>query len=116
MDNSTENRSQQQQPRHAVVHSTHSNLETFDQATRDQQLSFKQQHGADSDSSGSSSVPSSPVNGRRPSELEQINSAVQLDRDVQNSRRIADENRQKASGNTRSGSWTGNPSELPYVE
>ncbi|KAF9355522.1 hypothetical protein BGX34_010421 [Mortierella sp. NVP85] len=108
---------QRKESRPAMVHSTHSNLETFDQATRDQQLYYQQrqqQQQAEQDSN--SSAPSSPTNARSAAELGQINSAVQLDRDVQRSRRVADENRQKASGNTRSGSWTGSPNELPYVE
>ncbi|KAG0026723.1 hypothetical protein BGZ82_009316 [Podila clonocystis] len=47
--------------------------------------------------------------------LREANSAVQLDRDVQHSRKIADENRQKASGNARPPP-VDNQNELPYVE
>ncbi|KAF9178617.1 hypothetical protein BGZ51_007615 [Haplosporangium sp. Z 767] len=48
--------------------------------------------------------------------LQEASSGVQLDRDVQQSRRIADESKQKASGSARTGSWSGNQNELPYVE
>ncbi|KAF9944542.1 hypothetical protein BGZ65_011902, partial [Modicella reniformis] len=100
-----EQQQQQKSPRPTMVHSTHSNLETFDQATREQR-----QHHPDN-----SAKSIAQDNTKRSVELEQINSAVQLDRDVQRSRRTADESQQKTSGNTRSGSWTGSPQELPYV-
>lgn len=97
MDNPQKDRTlsqQQKEPLKPMIHSTHSNLETFDQATREQRLHSQQRQKSVDMNSNSSSTPTSPVDAKRP-ELE-INSAVQLDRDVQGSRRTADENRQKA--------------------
>ncbi|KAF9576598.1 hypothetical protein EC968_006945 [Mortierella alpina] len=100
----------------AMVHSTHSYLETFDQATRDQlqEQQNKSSSLLDKDQSPANKQSASAVD----SELgyQEANSGVQLDRDVQRSRRVADESKQKASGSGREGSWSGNQSKLPYVE
>ncbi|KAF8986867.1 hypothetical protein CPC16_009033 [Podila verticillata] len=102
--------------RPGLVHSTHSHLETFDQATRDSQL--EQESLSSSSAQFSSETMAAPtlqdgVNSE--GTLREANSAVQLDRDVQHSRKIADENRQKASGNARSAP-VDNQNELSYVE
>ncbi|CAO3570493.1 unnamed protein product [Mortierella alpina] len=100
----------------AMVHSTHSYLETFDQATRDQlqEQQSKSTSLLDNDHPLANKHSASAVD----SELgfQEANSGVQLDRDVQRSRRVADESKQKASGSGREGSWSGNQSKLPYVE
>ncbi|KAG0318148.1 hypothetical protein BGZ99_005839 [Dissophora globulifera] len=86
----------------AVVHSTHSFLETFDQATREQQ---QQETGSSGDinnyafSTHHPSTDNRKSSSRRGSLEAEANSAVQLDRDMHQSRRMADEDRQKASGN-----------------
>ncbi|KAF9958613.1 hypothetical protein BGZ72_000111 [Mortierella alpina] len=108
----------QQGNRHpaATVHSTHSYLETFDQATRDQlQEQQNKSSSLDKDEPLANKQAASAVD----SELgfQEANSGVQLDRDVQRSRRVADESKQKASGSGREGSWSSNSqSKLPYVE
>ncbi|KAF9949788.1 hypothetical protein BGZ70_001632 [Mortierella alpina] len=100
----------------AMVHSTHSYLETFDQATRDQlqEQESKASSLLDQDHPLANKQSASAVD----SELgfQEANSGVQLDRDVQRSRRVADESKQKASGSGREGSWSGNQGKLPYVE
>ncbi|KAG0282384.1 hypothetical protein BGZ96_000536 [Linnemannia gamsii] len=99
-----------------TAHSTHAHCETFDQATRDlQQLS---QSGAGSGDAMASSMGGhhGRSSGAKENEesLREANSAVQLDRDVQQSRRGTDDSKQGSSG--RDGSWATNPQELPYIE
>ncbi|KAG0250210.1 hypothetical protein BG011_008576 [Mortierella polycephala] len=77
---------QQDGSRPAMIHSTRSHFETFDQATRDQQL---EQQSKDEAMMLSADNPDQA--------LQEASSGVQLDRDVQQSRRIADESKQKAS-------------------
>ncbi|KAG0212488.1 Germ cell-less protein-like 1 [Mortierella sp. GBA30] len=108
---------QQDQSRPAMVHSTHSNFETFDQATRDQRLE------QESKTKGLASTPKDETLVTKQASavdsemgFQESNSGLQLDRDVQRSRRIADESRQKASGTARQPSWTNNQNRLPYVE
>ncbi|KAG0089671.1 hypothetical protein BGZ93_008994 [Podila epicladia] len=107
--------------RQGLVHSTRSNLETFDQATRDAQLA---QESSSPSSSQQFSNEAMAAGNRQPtllaganseSTLREANSAVQLDRDVQHSRKIADENRQKASGHARSVP-VNSQKDLTYVE
>ncbi|KAG0355450.1 hypothetical protein BGZ54_001147 [Gamsiella multidivaricata] len=108
---SQQQQQQQQGSQPTTVHSTHSSLETFDQATREQQASQQSTDDLNLDDKTLSSK-----DAKQGIDLEQANSAVQLDRDMQQSRRMSDADRQKASGNARSGSWSGNQSELPYIE
>lgn len=73
----------------AVVHSTHSNMETFDQATREQENGLRSS-GADTlatkqSATGSASNREQEQNRQR----QEANTGVQLDRDVLQSRRIA---------------------------
>ncbi|KAF9895693.1 hypothetical protein BX616_009042, partial [Lobosporangium transversale] len=75
----------------AVVHSTHSHLETFDQATREQN-----NNTATSNNNNKNENSLNQTLRRSSSSSEQnINSALQLDRDLQQSRRVADDDRQK---------------------
>lgn len=78
--------------RPGLVHSTHSHLETFDQATRDSQL---EQRSSSSSSLQFASETMTTPSANSEGALREAHSAVQLDRDVQHSRKIADENRQK---------------------
>ncbi|KAF9099079.1 hypothetical protein BGX23_004050 [Mortierella sp. AD031] len=108
---------------HTVAHSTHAFCETFDQATRDLEQESKANskktmaagtgtgyHGHSHSSSRENSQIEDPEQA-----LREANSAVQLDRDVQQSRRGTDDAKQKGAG-VRDGSWSNNPNELPYVE
>ncbi|KAF9290053.1 hypothetical protein BGZ68_008011 [Mortierella alpina] len=83
-----------------MVHSTHSYLETFDQATRDQlqEQMNKSSSLLDEDHPLANKQSASAVD----SELgfQEANSGVQLDRDVQRSRRVADESKQKVYAQT----------------
>ncbi|KAF9333301.1 hypothetical protein BG006_003808 [Podila minutissima] len=107
--------------RAGLVHSTRSHLETFDQATRDYHLaqetsspSSSQQLSNETMAEGKGqSTLLAGVNSE--GALREANSAVQLDRDVQHSRKIADENRQKASGHARSVP-VNSQRDLTYVE
>ncbi|KAF8930254.1 hypothetical protein BGZ58_008358 [Dissophora ornata] len=108
MNMSDENKSQPQKSqsqsrslegnRPALVHSTHSHLETFDQATREQQQQQDQAIEGDSNNYAFSMRPSKnkeQSSGRENALEAEVNSGLQLDRDVQQSRRMADEDRQK---------------------
>ncbi|KAG9063120.1 hypothetical protein KI688_004720 [Linnemannia hyalina] len=102
---------------HSTAHSTHAFCETFDQATRDMQQESK----ANSDGAGTGEVMagghrkhSSAAKEENEESLREANSAVQLDRDVQQSRRGTDDAKQGSSN--RDGSWVTNPNELPYIE
>ncbi|KAF9297793.1 hypothetical protein BGZ74_009660 [Mortierella antarctica] len=108
--------------RPGVVHSTRSHLETFDQATRDYQLaqdtsspSSSQQFSNETMASAGKDQPTLLAGANSEGTLREANSAVQLDRDVQHSRKIADENRQKASGHARSVP-VNSQKDLTYVE
>ncbi|KAF9585743.1 hypothetical protein BGW38_000958 [Lunasporangiospora selenospora] len=128
--------------RPTTVHSTHSFLETFDQVTRDSRLEQQSReypyqddpptstsawspglsqepiHPKRQDSSGEiEAMASASATANPEAVLQGVNSAVQLDRDVQHSRRVADENRQKATGGERSQmtSW-GSSNEYKYVD
>ncbi|KAF9121211.1 hypothetical protein BGW39_010758 [Mortierella sp. 14UC] len=103
-----------------TAHSTHAYCETFDQATRDmQQASKSSALGA-----GGEKMAAGNHHGSRARDNNQIdeseqalreaNSAVQLDRDLQQSRRGTDDAKQGSS--SRDGSWVMNPNELPYIE
>ncbi|KAF9906008.1 hypothetical protein EC991_001090 [Linnemannia zychae] len=105
---------------HNTAHSTHSYCETFDQATRD----IQQESKSASASAGGETMATGNRQNSRGKENNQIdeseqalreaNSAVQFDRDVQQSRRGTDGAKQGSSG--RDGSWAINPNELPYIE
>ncbi|KAG0380294.1 hypothetical protein BGX24_009205 [Mortierella sp. AD032] len=106
---------------HNTAHSTHSYCETFDQATRDMQQESKaalRADGGETMSTGSHLGGRSKENNQideSEQALREANSAVQLDRDMQQSRRGTDDVKQ--SGSTgRDGSWSTNPHELPYIE
>ncbi|KAG0337339.1 hypothetical protein BG000_005523 [Podila horticola] len=106
--------------RPGLVHSTHSYLETFDQATRDAQLEQESSSSSASQQFSSETMagnrqPTMQAGANSEGTLREANTAVQLDRDVKHSRKIADENRQKASGNARSAP-VDNQSGLSYVE
>ncbi|KAG0344520.1 hypothetical protein BG004_004386 [Podila humilis] len=113
--NSHQNKSSSSRP--GIVHSTRSNFETFDQATKDSQLLRQQQQQQEQETAGSMS--SSTTHGRDQQQQQRqrsdSSSAVQLDRDVQHSRKAADENRQKASGNARPSNVERMETQ-PYVE
>ncbi|KAG0278692.1 hypothetical protein BGZ95_003372 [Linnemannia exigua] len=106
---------------HNTAHSTHSYCETFDQATRDIQQESKSASGA----VGGETMSTGSHHGGRAKENNQIdeseqalreaNSAVQLDRDMKQSRRGSDDVKQSGSIG-RDGSWSTNPHELPYIE
>lgn len=78
-----------------LVHSTHSHLETFDQATRESQLEQESSSSSSQSLSETMVAPTLQDGANSEGALREANSAVQLDRDVQHSRKIADENRQK---------------------
>ncbi|KAF9426399.1 hypothetical protein BGZ94_006578 [Podila epigama] len=103
--------------RPTVVHSTHSYCETFDQATRDAQLEQgnNTHHNASGNETMATGTTESNNHRQYNSNHLEANSAVQLDRDVQQSRKTADENRQKASGGERSVPIDSRNA-LPYVE
>ncbi|KAF9936032.1 hypothetical protein BGZ67_002721 [Mortierella alpina] len=80
----------------SMVHSTHSHLETFDQATRDQLQEQKSKSSSsllDKDLPLANKQAASAVDSDMG--FQEANSGVQLDRDVQRSRRVADESKQK---------------------
>ncbi|KAF9548035.1 hypothetical protein EC957_007318 [Mortierella hygrophila] len=103
-----------------IAHSTHAFCETFDQATRD----IQQESKSNSAGAGTGEVMAASTGGHRrhsgaakeenEESLREANSAVQLDRDVQKSRRGTDDAKQGSS--SRDGSWVTNPNELPYIE
>ncbi|KAF9370845.1 hypothetical protein BGX21_005378 [Mortierella sp. AD011] len=114
----------------STIHSTHACLETFDQATREQReheiAQEKMNSATSSTNTTTTTATTSAANAssllsdsgntdvwRHPESEKEANTAVQLDRDLRQSRRMSDSDRQKASGNTRSASWT---TGLPYVE
>ncbi|KAF9437512.1 hypothetical protein BGZ76_000445 [Entomortierella beljakovae] len=111
MNSSSSSSSSENKPGHrlGVVHSTHAHLETFDQVTREQGISLDIK--GDSNSNTTSSSKSVPWH--HPSSEKEANSAVQLDRDMHESRRMSDSDRQKATGNSRSSSYSNN---MSYVE
>lgn len=82
-----------------TAHSTHAHCETFDQATRDLQ---QQSQSASSDAGSGETMAASMgghhgrSSGAKENEesLREANSAVQLDRDVQQSRRGTDDSKQ----------------------
>ncbi|KAG0313363.1 hypothetical protein BGZ97_010251 [Linnemannia gamsii] len=105
----------------STAHSTHAFCETFDQATRDlQQQSRSASSGADSKEAMAGSMGghrhgrSTGAKEENEDSLREANSAVQLDRDTQQSRRGTDDAKQGSSG--RDGSWATKPQELPYIE
>ncbi|KAI1319267.1 hypothetical protein EDD11_004404 [Mortierella claussenii] len=104
----------------SVIHSTHSNLETFDQKTREQNSGISNTNTdindiSDHNNSASSTMGSNMSSEGMSSSEQEANSAVQLDRDIHKSRRVADGDRQKASGGARENSFS-NQGNLSYVE
>ncbi|GJJ71219.1 hypothetical protein EMPS_03569 [Entomortierella parvispora] len=104
-----------QDSRPVMVHSTHSNMETFDQVTREQEAGIRSSNvetmATTQSTTGSSSSRRQQDQQRQ---LQEANTGIQLDRDVQQSRRIVND-ASKPQGDSRS--WKGdNPNELPYVE
>ncbi|KAF9203660.1 hypothetical protein BGZ49_006178 [Haplosporangium sp. Z 27] len=97
------------------VHSTHSSLETFDQATREQASGEAAYNNSQTNSTTKSFSDNKENKDQwhHPGNEKEANSAVQLDRDMHQSRRMSDSDRQKASGTSRSGSWS---TGQPYVE
>ncbi|KAF9925701.1 hypothetical protein FBU30_004593 [Linnemannia zychae] len=110
------------QHKHNVEHSTHAYCETFDQATRDLQQSSQSNLNADANKPMStgyhsrSATKDQPVNESEQA-LKNANSAVQLDRDTDKSRRHSDPSLNQQSSTRGDGrSWITNRYELPYVE
>ncbi|KAF9103292.1 hypothetical protein BGX27_010635 [Mortierella sp. AM989] len=95
------------------IHSTHSPLETFDQVTREREMMELEKKQNEAMSTSKSSDNDGRNSWHHPGSEKEANSAVQFDRDIQQSRRMSDSDRQKASGTGRSGSWSVNQ---PYIE
>ncbi|KAG0005813.1 hypothetical protein BGZ80_001691 [Entomortierella chlamydospora] len=128
MSNTQSNKSDTPHRPGSTIHSTHACLETFDQATREQrehEIAQEKMNSAMSSTNTTNTTTSAtnassllsnsgdPDVWHHPGSEKEANTAVQLDRDLRQSRRMSDSDRQKASGNTRSASWT---TGLPYVE
>lgn len=80
---------QKQESRPSKVHSTHSNMETFDQATREQENELSRSSNAETTASAHQQQQNQQKDQQR--QLQEATSGVQLDRDVQQSRRVAAE-------------------------
>ncbi|KAG0053767.1 hypothetical protein BGZ83_000479 [Gryganskiella cystojenkinii] len=109
----------QQESRPAMVHSTHANMETFDQATRDQETAANSGARSSSSTTDMSTLSGSSHKNQlqdQKRQLQKANSGVQLDRDVQQSRSAASDSAKPASAG-RSTSWKENDAtEYPYIE
>lgn len=77
-----------QDNRPVMVHSTHSNMETFDQATREQENGIRLS-GADTMATQSAAGSAAHHGQDQHRQLQEATTGVQLDRDVLKSRRIA---------------------------